>query len=81
MNLSKQSREILRELASRYMTYALSDKNNEKRELWRALNDLNMQKPMITIDQMPWGELVVDDFLTCRIDDPYFRNIEWALLC
>lgn len=79
MNLSKQSREILRELASRYMTYALSDKNNEKRELWRALNNLNMQKPMITIDQMPWGELIVDDFLTCRVDDPYFRGVEWAL--
>ena len=31
MTVSQKDREILRSLAARYMTYALSDKNNEKR--------------------------------------------------
>jgi hypothetical protein len=61
------------------MGYALSDRNNEKRELWRALNNMHMQKPMISIEQMPWHELDVDGFLQCKVEDPYFRGIEWDL--
>ncbi|MBQ3177464.1 MAG: hypothetical protein IJB52_06560 [Clostridia bacterium] len=79
MNISPNDRETLRTLAAQYMTYALSEKNNEKRELWRALNNLHMQKPMITIDQMPWHELNVDGCLNCTVEDPYFRGVEWHL--
>lgn len=79
MEISSKDRETLRSLASRYMNYALSDKNNEKRELWKSLNHLNMQKPMITIDQMPWHELDVDGFLQCTVEDSYFRGVEWQL--
>ena len=79
MTISQKDRETLRTLAARYMAYALSDKNNEKRELWRALNELRMQKPMITIDQMPWHELDVDGSLVCTVEDPYFRGVEWNL--
>ena len=77
--ISNQDCEVLRTLAARYMTYALSETNNEKRELWRALNDMRMQKPMVTIHQIPWHEMDVDGFLTCRVQDPYFREIEWNL--
>jgi hypothetical protein len=79
MEISIKDKETLRALASRYMTYALSDKNNEKRELWRKLNDMNMQKPMISIEQMPWRELDVDGSLVCTVENPYFRGIEGAL--
>ena len=77
--ISNQDCEVLRTLAARYMTYAQSEKNNEKRELWRALNDMRMEKPMVTIHQIPWHEMDVDGFLTCRVQDPYFRDIEWNL--
>jgi len=79
MTVSINDRETLRSLATKYMSYALSDKNNEKRNLWRALNHLQMQKPMITIEQMPWHELNTDGFLTCTVEDSYFRGIEWEL--
>ncbi len=79
MNISQKDRDTLRTLAARYMTYALSDRNNEKRELWRALNNMHMQKPMITIDQMPWHELDVDGSLVCTVENPYFRGVEWNL--
>ena len=79
MNITQNDREVLRALAARYMEYALSDKNNEKRELWRALNKMQMQKPMVTIDQMPWHELDVDGFLICQVTEPYFRGVEWHL--
>lgn len=79
MDIRQQDKETLRTLAQRYMTYAVSDKNAEKRELWRALNNLHMQKPMIAIDQMPWNELDVDGSLVCTVENPYFRTIEWNL--
>ena len=76
MNLLAKDIETLRELASRYMTYALSEKNDEKRQLWKKLNALNMQKPMVTIHQIPWHEMDVDGFLRCTVSDPYFRGVE-----
>lgn len=79
MNVNQKDRDILRELAARYMGYATSEANNQKRELWRALNNMNMQKPMISIEQMPWHELDVDGFLQCKVEDPYLRNVEWGL--
>ena len=79
MNISRKDLETLRSLAARYMGCALSDRNLEKRELWRALNNGNMQKPMITIDQMPWHELNIDGCLDCTVEEPYFRGIEWQL--
>jgi len=79
MIISSKDCETLRSLAARYMEYALSDKNTEKRNLWYALNNMHMQKPMITIDQMPWHELDVDGFLVCTVEEPYFRGIEWML--
>lgn len=67
---------ILRELAQKYMGYASLPVQEEKRSLWISLNNLNMQKPMVCIDQMPWNELDVDGSLLCQVQDPYFRHVE-----
>ena len=79
MKISENDRKVLRGLASKYMLYALSDKNKEKRELWRALNCMRMQKPMISIEQIPWNEMDVDGSLVNKVEDPYFRGIEQTL--
>ena len=79
MNLRKEDIETLRTLAERMMNDALSDKNHEKRELWRSLNQMHMQKPMISIEQMPWDELDVDGSLVCTVENKVFRRIEWNL--
>jgi hypothetical protein len=79
MELRAEDRTTLRTLAQKYMAYALSEKNKEKRELWRSLNQGHMQKPMVAIDQMPWNELDVDGSLVCTVQDPYYRRIEWRL--
>jgi len=80
MKITENDVNVLRELATRYMEYACSDKNNERRELWRALNCMRMQKPMVTVDQIPWNELNVDGSLNNRVSDKYFRGIETSLL-
>ena len=79
MEISMKERETLRDLAKKYMEYALSDQNIQNRELWRALNMHNMQKPMVSIEQMPWHELNTDGFLTCTVRDGRFRGIESML--
>lgn len=79
MYIRPEDKQILRELAERYMNHATSPRVAKKRELWKKLNALEMQKPMVTIDQMPWHELDVDGFLNCGVENPYFRGIEWNL--
>ena len=79
MELSKKDIETLRTLAQRYMGHATSEENDRHRELWRALNQHSMQKPMVAIDQMPWAELDVDGLLKCTVEDEYFRSVEWTL--
>ena len=76
MQIRPEDKAVLRELAERYMTHALADRNKNARELWRRLNAHEMQKPMVAIDQMPWNELDVDGFLNCSVENPYFRMIE-----
>ena len=76
---SKNDIEVLRRLAVRYAEHASLPVQDEKREMWRSLNDGRMIKPMIAIDQMPWNELDVDGFLKCEVNHPYWRHVEWHL--
>lgn len=76
---SKKDIEVLRELAVRYAGHASLPVQSEKREMWRSLNDGRMIKPMVAIDQMPWNELDVDGFLVCKVENPYWRWVEWNL--
>lgn len=73
---TQQDREVLRELATRYMEVAQLPVQREKMELWKALNRGKMQRPMVLIDQLPWHELNGDGELTLKATDPFCRHIE-----
>ena len=75
----EQDKKILRELASRYMEFASLPKEKEKVSLWKSLNASRMQRPMVTIDQLPWNELNEDGFLDLQCTDPFLREIECRL--
>lgn len=79
MNLNKNEVGILRELAKEYSEIASLPIQKERKRLWEDLNRLNMQRPMVNIDQIPWHEMDVDGSLTCKISDPYWHSIEWSL--
>ena len=66
MDISKNDKKIIRELAKEVAQIACLPVQEEKRRLWRALNGLRPEKPMIMIDQLPWHEMNVDDELTLR---------------
>ena len=72
-----QDKIILRELANLYAQYAFDDSNAEKVRLHRAVNDLRMIRPVVTIDELPWSEMNIDGELTLRCKDPEFRDAEW----
>jgi hypothetical protein len=71
-----QDRTILRELAARLAEIAALPVQEEKRRLWRLLNGKKPERPMVTIDQVCWNEMNVDDELTPRCADPECRAAE-----
>ena len=79
MYLSKQDRDVLRQLGSRYMEIAVLPVQKEKISLWKSLNRGAMQRPMVVIDQHPWNELNITGALTCQVQDPYWRGVEGQL--
>lgn len=76
MPISQKGKQILRALAQQYMEYASLPVQKQKRELWAALNDGHMERPMFTIDQIPWHEMDVDGSLICHVQDPYWQSVE-----
>ncbi len=75
MNLKTSEIDILRHLAQKYMNYANMPVQKEKINLWKALNRGKMERPMVCMDQLPWNELVCED-LICKIEDPFWREVE-----
>ncbi len=70
---------ILRDLAGRVADLAALPVQEEKRQLWRKLNALKPERPMVMIDQVCWNEMNIDDELTLRCEDPELRGYEWQL--
>jgi len=70
---------IIRELAARVAEIAALAVQEEKRRLWRKLNALEPERPMVMIDQVCWNEMELDDELTLQCTDPECRGYEESL--
>ena len=76
---SKQDVAIVRGLAARVAEIAALPVQEEKRTLWRQLNALQPQRPMVMIDQVCWNEMNLDEELTLCCVDPECRGWEERL--
>ncbi len=76
MNEMIKDRELLKPLLEEYARVAALPVQKEKKELWRSLNNLKPQRPMVSIDQLPWHELNVNNELTLGCTDPFARELE-----
>jgi hypothetical protein len=76
MNTVEKDRVILRELAQQVAEIAALPVQEEKKRLWRALNSLKGERPMVLIDQVCWHEMNVEDKLTLRCEDKECRGYE-----
>jgi len=69
-------RSLIRELAARVAELAALPVQEEKRRLWRRLNGLEPERPMVMIDQVCWNEMETDGELALRCADPECRGYE-----
>jgi hypothetical protein len=67
---------VIRELAARTGEIAALPVQEEKRRLWRGLNALKPERPMVMIDQVCWNEMEIGDELTLQTSDPDCRYYE-----
>jgi hypothetical protein len=67
---------VVRELAARVAEIAALPVQEEKRRLWRRLNGLEPDRPMVMIDQVCWNEMEADGEIALRSTDPECREYE-----
>lgn len=79
MPVDESEKNALRELGRRVAEIAALPVQQEKIGLWKALNGLNPVRPMVTIDQVCWNEMEVDDELTVQSENEFCRRIETIL--
>ncbi len=68
--------KIVRELAAQVAEIAALPAQREKQAMWRKLNALKPDRPMVMIDQVCWNEMNVNDELTLHCQDPECRGYE-----
>lgn len=74
--LNKKDTEILQELAKKTAEIAALPVQEEKRRLWRKLNALTPERPMVMIDQVCWNEVNKDGALNLQCKDSVLRGYE-----
>ena len=79
IDLSPNDTVVLRRLASEVAEIAALPIHREKARLWRDLNDLRSQRPMVWINEICWHEMNVDDELTLQTEHPWARDQEQDL--
>ncbi len=73
---NKNDAKILRDLAAQVAEIATLPVQDEKRRLWRKLNALKPERPMVMIDQVCWNEVNCDGSLNLRCEDAFLRGYE-----
>jgi len=74
-----KDKTILRNLAGQIAEIAALPIQDEKRSLWRKLNSLKPERPMVMIDQVCWNEMNANDTLTLQCENEELRGWELAL--
>jgi len=69
-------KNTIRSLAAELAEIASLPAQEQKRGMWRKLNGLKPDRPMVMIDQVCWNEMNVNDELTLRCEDPECRGYE-----
>ncbi|MCL2544722.1 MAG: hypothetical protein FWE77_02255 [Clostridia bacterium] len=75
----QKEKAMLRELAKEAAGIAALPLQEDRRALWRGLNGLRPQRPMVMIDQVCWNEMDCDGFLRARCENPELRSYEEEL--
>ena len=77
--VSESDRGILRGLAEQTAELAELPVQKKTAELWSKLNGLRMEKPMVYLYQVCWGEMNYQNELTPRCEDSFLRTVEQGM--
>jgi hypothetical protein len=79
IRLSAADKDVLRRLVAELADIAQFPMHQEKARLWQKLNDLDAERPMVWMNEVPWHEMNVDDELTLQTEHPWARERETDL--
>ena len=71
--LEQFEKDILRGLADEWIRIASLPVHQENARLWQKLNDLDSERPMVWINEIPWHEMNYQDELTLRCENEWAR--------
>lgn len=82
MAVSEKERQYIRDMAKKYMEYALSPELERRRAAWSAHHALHFTRPLIYIRAIPFDEFIKDSQLqctdkTCRALELHFLQTEY----
>ncbi len=77
MSASKSDSGIVRALAAEYAGFASLDVQAERVKRYRESNARRMPRPVVLIDEIPWGEMDADGTLALQCQDALCRDMEW----
>ena len=78
MGKHDKDRELLRSLAARYSEIAGLDIQKQRIERYYGTNGLEKVRPVVLIDEVPWGE-IRDDALVLRCERQELHWLEQRL--
>ena len=68
--------DVLKSLAEEWATIAALPVHKEKARMWQKLNDLESERPMVWINEIPWHEMNYKDELTLLCKNNWARSQE-----
>lgn len=72
----QKDKDIIRELAKRYMELATDESQQKMNKRMLDTNDLKLVRPPVLIDEIPWYQMDIDGELTCLCEDKETRKVE-----
>ena len=64
--LTSNEKSVLQRLGNKIAEIGNLPIHKEKALLWQKMNDLNQERPMVWINEIPWHEMNVNDELTLQ---------------
>lgn len=74
--LKREEVDVLRCLAEEWAEIASLPVHQEKALLWQKLNDLESERPMVWINEIPWHEMNFQEELSLRCENQWARSQE-----
>ncbi len=74
--LKQNEVDVLRSLAEEWAAIASLPIHKEKARLWQKLNDLESERPMVWINEIPWHEMNYMEELSLQCENQWARSQE-----